>query len=225
MAGGDLDSKVCVGVRSDEGPNAIVDRADVAVDGVGGLHRRAGRRVAAGALHRLPEGRRPALRGAGSALAAGHDRRHRPRGRPRCSYTSPSAGGDRGDRRPVARPQGRPTDPASTALLAGRGPRTRCPRWSRAAIIFNRLWRARGLHGRLGGGGPLRPAGGRDCRRLRDRRGTHVAQAGVRRAGHRGPRRRALLLRQGSPFGAPKLLRTPGLRKIEPIPETVPTTG
>ena len=34
---GDLDAKVCVGVRSDEGPKAIVDRADVAVDGVEGF--------------------------------------------------------------------------------------------------------------------------------------------------------------------------------------------
>ena len=34
---GDLDAKVCVGVQSDEGPKAIVDRADVAVDGVRGF--------------------------------------------------------------------------------------------------------------------------------------------------------------------------------------------
>jgi trehalose 6-phosphate phosphatase len=37
VASGDLDAKVCVGVRSSEGPKAIVDRADVAVDGVGGF--------------------------------------------------------------------------------------------------------------------------------------------------------------------------------------------
>ena len=34
---GDLDAKVCIGVRSDEGPEEIVDRADVAVDGVDGF--------------------------------------------------------------------------------------------------------------------------------------------------------------------------------------------
>lgn len=34
---GELDAKVCVGVRSDEGPKAIVDRADVVVDGVKGF--------------------------------------------------------------------------------------------------------------------------------------------------------------------------------------------
>ena len=37
VASGDLDSKVCVGVRSSEGPKAIVDRADLAVDGVSGF--------------------------------------------------------------------------------------------------------------------------------------------------------------------------------------------
>lgn len=34
---GELETKVCVGVRSSEGPKAIVDRADIAVDGVGGF--------------------------------------------------------------------------------------------------------------------------------------------------------------------------------------------
>ena len=34
---GDLDAAVCVGVRSSEGPRAIVERADVAVDGVPGF--------------------------------------------------------------------------------------------------------------------------------------------------------------------------------------------
>ena len=37
VTSGDLDAKVCVGVRSSEGPKAIVDRADVAVDGVQGF--------------------------------------------------------------------------------------------------------------------------------------------------------------------------------------------
>ena len=37
VADGDLDAAVCVGVRSDEGPRAIVERADVAVDGVPGF--------------------------------------------------------------------------------------------------------------------------------------------------------------------------------------------
>ena len=37
VASGDLDAKVCVGVRSSEGPKAIVDRADVTVDGVRGM--------------------------------------------------------------------------------------------------------------------------------------------------------------------------------------------
>ncbi len=37
VAGGELEVKVCVGVSSSEGPKAIVDRADVAVDGVGGF--------------------------------------------------------------------------------------------------------------------------------------------------------------------------------------------
>jgi trehalose 6-phosphate phosphatase len=37
VASGELDSKVCVGVRSEEGPKAIVDRADLAVDGVDGF--------------------------------------------------------------------------------------------------------------------------------------------------------------------------------------------
>jgi trehalose 6-phosphate phosphatase len=36
---GELDAAVRVGVRSDEGPAAIVDRADVVVDGVGGFVR------------------------------------------------------------------------------------------------------------------------------------------------------------------------------------------
>ena len=30
---------------------------------------------------------------------------------------------------------------------------------------------------------------------------------------------------RSSPFGAPKLLRTPGLRKIEPVAETVPSAS
>jgi trehalose 6-phosphate phosphatase len=34
---GELEQKVCVGVRSSEGPAAIVDRADVVVDGVSGF--------------------------------------------------------------------------------------------------------------------------------------------------------------------------------------------
>ena len=37
VASGQLDAKVCVGVRSSEGPQAIVDRADLAVEGVGGF--------------------------------------------------------------------------------------------------------------------------------------------------------------------------------------------
>ena len=37
VAAGDLDTAVTVGVRSDEGPRAIVDRADLAVDGVSGF--------------------------------------------------------------------------------------------------------------------------------------------------------------------------------------------
>ena len=37
VGSGDLDTAVCVGVRSDEGPRAIVDRADVVVDGVPGF--------------------------------------------------------------------------------------------------------------------------------------------------------------------------------------------
>jgi trehalose 6-phosphate phosphatase len=39
VASGDLDAAVRVGVRSDEGPPAIVDRADVVVDGVSGFTR------------------------------------------------------------------------------------------------------------------------------------------------------------------------------------------
>ncbi len=37
VTSGDLEAKVCVGVRSSEGPQAIVDRADVVVDGVEGF--------------------------------------------------------------------------------------------------------------------------------------------------------------------------------------------
>ena len=37
VAGGRLDAAVRVGVRSDEGPAAIVDRADIVVDGVSGF--------------------------------------------------------------------------------------------------------------------------------------------------------------------------------------------
>jgi len=36
---GTLDAAVCVGVRSDEGPAAIVERADIAVDGTPGFVR------------------------------------------------------------------------------------------------------------------------------------------------------------------------------------------
>jgi trehalose 6-phosphate phosphatase len=36
---GELESAVRVGVRSDEGPAAIVERADLVVDGVGGFTR------------------------------------------------------------------------------------------------------------------------------------------------------------------------------------------
>jgi trehalose 6-phosphate phosphatase len=39
VAGGELDAAVRVGVRSDEGPQAIVERADVVVDGVEGFVR------------------------------------------------------------------------------------------------------------------------------------------------------------------------------------------
>jgi len=37
VASGDLDAAVCVGVRSSEGPRAIVERADIVVDGVSGF--------------------------------------------------------------------------------------------------------------------------------------------------------------------------------------------
>lgn len=37
VASEELDAAVCVGVRSSEGPRAIVDRADVVVDGVSGM--------------------------------------------------------------------------------------------------------------------------------------------------------------------------------------------
>jgi trehalose 6-phosphate phosphatase len=37
--GGELDAAVCVGVRSDEGPAGIVERADLVVDGVAGFTR------------------------------------------------------------------------------------------------------------------------------------------------------------------------------------------
>jgi trehalose 6-phosphate phosphatase len=37
VGSGDLDTAVCVGVRSSEGPRAIVDRANVVVDGVPGF--------------------------------------------------------------------------------------------------------------------------------------------------------------------------------------------
>jgi trehalose 6-phosphate phosphatase len=36
-AEGSLDTAICVGVRSDEGPAAIVERADLVVDGTGGF--------------------------------------------------------------------------------------------------------------------------------------------------------------------------------------------
>ena len=36
---GALDAAVCVGVESDEGPRAIVERADLVVDGVNGFAR------------------------------------------------------------------------------------------------------------------------------------------------------------------------------------------
>ena len=39
MAEGVLDAGVRVGVRSDEGPRAIVERADLVVDGVEGFSR------------------------------------------------------------------------------------------------------------------------------------------------------------------------------------------
>ena len=39
MGEGTLDAAVCVGVESDEGPRAIVERADLVVDGVKGFAR------------------------------------------------------------------------------------------------------------------------------------------------------------------------------------------
>ena len=220
-ADGVLDAAVRVGVRSDEGPAAIVERADLVVDGVDGLHARAG-----GARRRLMRFRdflRTAVLlfgGAATALAAvavvGAGRNDDstlvfvalgwwvlaavvravdgPRGHHHARASpgcSPTPA--RANALPEFEPGHDPVQPALAAGAAGRGGR-------RARLL---------LPAGAGGGGGLRPA-----------RGAPVAQAVARRWRRS---RDATAWSSGSTAARRSARRSccalPGLRKIEPEDE------
>ena len=183
---GALDAAIKIGVRSAEGPPAIVGQADHVVEGTRRLRRRAG--SPAGRM-RFPDFLRTCVllfAGAATALAA-------------VAIAGASAKDDRtllyfalgwwaiaavgglwlGRRPEVTQGIGR--------ALAGARTQPALPELEPGAILFNRLWALAAVHGRLRRGRLSHPAGPRDRGRIRHRCGTRLAQAVGRGRGDRGP--------------------------------------
>lgn len=113
--------------------------------------------------------------------------------------------------------------PGIERLLAGARTTNTLPEVEPGAIVFNRLWPLAVFTVVSGAAAPFVPqvpaiaAGYAIGVALTWRKQAAGVQAIEDRDGVR------FYFDKSSPFGAPKLLRTPGLRKIEPVPDTVPT--
>jgi hypothetical protein len=113
--------------------------------------------------------------------------------------------------------------PGIERLLAGARSTNTLPEIEPGAIVFNRLWPLAVFTVVSGAAAPFVPqvpaiaAGYAIGVALTWRKQAAGVQAIEDRDGVR------FYFDKSSPFGAPKLLRTPGLRKVEPVPETVPT--
>ena len=112
--------------------------------------------------------------------------------------------------------------PGIERLLAGARKTNTLPEVEPGAIVFNRLWPLAVFTVVAGAAAPFIPqvpaiaAGYAIGVALTWRKQAAGVQAIEDRDGVR------FYFDKSSPFGAPKLLRTPGLRKIEPVPDTVP---
>ena len=113
--------------------------------------------------------------------------------------------------------------PGIERLLAAARTTNTLPEVEPGAIVFNRLWPLAVLTIVSGAAAPFVPAipaiaaGYAIGVALTWRKQAAGVQAIEDRDGVR------FYFDKSSPFGAPKLLRTPGLRKVEPMPETVPS--
>lgn len=109
--------------------------------------------------------------------------------------------------------------PGIARLLAGARSTNTLPEIEPGAIIFNRLWPLAVLTVLSGAAAflfaqvPAIAAGYAIGIALTWRKQAGGVQAIEDRDGAR------FYVDRGSPFGAPKLIRTPGLRKVEPVPE------
>ena len=220
---GDLEMAIRVGIRSDDGPRAIVERADIAVDGPQGFaslltvlaesltaRRRALRRLPP--YHRAALGvARPPTLGAVSVLAADAE------GDTTLLGVALGWWAHRGGRR-------RLDGPGRAALGRDRPPARRRPARTRAAA-----------RGRSRADGAEPPVAARPAH-ARGRRPRARAAAGARgghglpphpRAGAGGPQARAVTaiedrdgvrfyMERTSPLRPTRLVRAPGLRKLDP---------
>ena len=115
--------------------------------------------------------------------------------------------------------------PGIERLLAGARTTNTLPEVEPGAIVFNRLWPLAVFTILSGALAPFIPqvpaiaAGYSIGAALTWRKQAAGVQAIEDRDGVR------FYFDRSSPFGAPKLLRTPGLRKIEPVAETVPSAS
>ncbi len=115
--------------------------------------------------------------------------------------------------------------PGIERLLAGARTTNTLPEVEPGAIVFNRLWPLAVFTIVSGAAAPFVPqvpaiaAGYAIGVALTWRKQSAGVQAIEDRDGVR------FYFDQTSPFGAPKLLRTPGLRKVEPVAETVPSAS
>ena len=101
-------------------------------------------------------------------------------------------------------------------LLASARATNSLPEVEPGAVIFNRLWPLAIFTLASGARGVPDPPDPGDRGGLRDRRGADVAQAGRRGQAIEERDGAQFYFDKSSPFGAPKLVRTPGLRKVEP---------
>jgi hypothetical protein len=108
--------------------------------------------------------------------------------------------------------------PGIARLLAGARSTTTLPELEPGAVLFNRLWSLAAVtvvSGVIGVFSPQVPAiatGYALAAALTWRKQSSAVSAIEQRDGVR------FYLDRSSPFGAPRLLRTPGLRRIEPVP-------
>ena len=194
QAEGVLDAGVRVGVRSDEGPAAIVERADLVVDGVDGFTTRAG--GARRGLMRFRDFLRIAVLlfgGAATALAAVVGGRRRPRRRQHAACSSRSAGGCSPPPPGCGWGAAPPPRPGIAGLLADARRANTLPEFEPGTILFNRLWPLAVLAVAAGALGVLLPAGAGGRGRLRPAGGAALAQAVRGGGGDRGARRRGVL--------------------------------